>query len=467
MNLWLYLDFPQLQLETLYHESTVPTVIVHGRKAQIIQANQLAQQEGIKPGMGLGAAAALCHQLQVKPYDEALEEAQLTSIAQWLYLVTADICLVKPHGVLLKVSDMLSLYPSLNAYWQTIVKHLANLSVNYRFASAYSPFAAKLLALNNYNKVVSEPEKITQALSQKSLQQTELKAKTIHTLNRVGIQTIGDLTQLSLPDLAKRFDIELVTYIGRLTGQLKHPIDFYHPPEHFKHYLELHFDISDVAWLEKPLLKIYQRLELFLSLRNKCAHQLKVTLHLRDAEAQIIKIAAAQGEYRAHRWLELSQLTLSSLALTAPVTAITVVAEQLSTSYFNKQDLFDGKQGTLTSNELVSILQAKLGNDQVSGITYGEDHRPELSNQTTSALSVNATKAPLQLSALRPSFLLSHPQPLVEKVSIIHGPERIVSGWWDERHITRDYFIAHSESGRWLWVYRTPTPQWFIHGLFS
>ena len=31
----------------------------------------------------------------------------------------------------------------------------------------------------------------------------------------------------------------------------------------------------------------------------------------------------------------------------------------------------------------------------------------------------------------------------------------------------RDYFIARTEQGRWLWVFRTPEQQWFIHGQFS
>ena len=66
------------------------------------------------------------------------------------------------------------------------------------------------------------------------------------------------------------------------------------------------------------------------------------------------------------------------------------------------------------------------------------------------------------------------------------GPERIETGWWDGRPIARDYYIARSQSGSRMWIYRersgftrgrsrlpidtglsTVTPRWFLHGLFS
>jgi len=63
------------------------------------------------------------------------------------------------------------------------------------------------------------------------------------------------------------------------------------------------------------------------------------------------------------------------------------------------------------------------------------------------------------------------------------GPERIESGWWDNRPIARDYYIARARNGTRLWIYherpgctrgrargtsppRSP-PRWFLHGLFS
>jgi protein ImuB len=65
------------------------------------------------------------------------------------------------------------------------------------------------------------------------------------------------------------------------------------------------------------------------------------------------------------------------------------------------------------------------------------------------------------------------------------GPERIETGWWDNRPIARDYYVAHAPNGTRMWIYRERAgftrgrarsrtapasdsrPQWFLHGLFS
>jgi protein ImuB len=116
MTLWLYLHFPSLQLESLYNDQSIPIAIVDERKSEVIQLNPIAKKAGVKLGMGLGTAASLCRQLHVHAYDASVTKKQLTHIAQWLYPVTADISLFEPDGLLLKVSNMLSLYSSLDKY---------------------------------------------------------------------------------------------------------------------------------------------------------------------------------------------------------------------------------------------------------------------------------------------------------------------------------------------------------------
>jgi protein ImuB len=63
------------------------------------------------------------------------------------------------------------------------------------------------------------------------------------------------------------------------------------------------------------------------------------------------------------------------------------------------------------------------------------------------------------------------------RVASAEGPERIAMTWWrdeDGRTLTRDYFRLESREGVRVWVYReglygreTPTPRWFLHGLFA
>ena len=54
------------------------------------------------------------------------------------------------------------------------------------------------------------------------------------------------------------------------------------------------------------------------------------------------------------------------------------------------------------------------------------------------------------------------------KLELSSGPERIESGWWDERDVGRDYYTAVSAQGQRLWVYKDlESRDWHLHGLFG
>jgi protein ImuB len=47
------------------------------------------------------------------------------------------------------------------------------------------------------------------------------------------------------------------------------------------------------------------------------------------------------------------------------------------------------------------------------------------------------------------------------------GPERIETGWWRGRLISRDYWRVQTSAGQLLWVYQDQAnQQWFLHGTF-
>jgi protein ImuB len=80
-------------------------------------------------------------------------------------------------------------------------------------------------------------------------------------------------------------------------------------------------------------------------------------------------------------------------------------------------------------------------------------------------------------------LLLSEPCPLPATaeqpqcdgpLTLITGPERIESGWWDFARpqrgtVYRDYFVARNPGGQMLWIFRELTAPrgWFLHGLFA
>ena len=74
------------------------------------------------------------------------------------------------------------------------------------------------------------------------------------------------------------------------------------------------------------------------------------------------------------------------------------------------------------------------------------------------------TDAPLTLIL---SHTLGHAEP--GPLTMLAGPERIESGWWDDGDTARDYFVATDTAGRKLWVFRERhgQKQWYLLGLFG
>lgn len=470
-KIWIYVYFPNLQLDALLQqnpESNIQTqayVILDEQTNQVCQLNHAAYQSGIRLGMGLGTAAMLKGDLQVIPYQEKITKNRLSDIAQSLYLVTSDICFFNHSGLLLQIHNMLNLYGNLPSYWQVVQRQLLAQQVHFHYATGHSPLAAKLLAITAWDQITDNIQTIKQAIIHTSLKHTDLSAKAVKKLQRVGVHNMRDLLKIPLADIAKRFDIEVATYIGKITAQITHPVSFFHPKKSFDRFVELLYDIENIQVLQAPLNHLLQSLELFLKTRDLLTQTLVLTLNQRDEKSIELNIQSQQGEYLAKTWSALVFLKLENITLNAPVFAIRLIVENTYIRTPDKSDLFAGKQGRLSRLQLISLLQAKLGQEAVSTPTLTNDYRPEQVIQNSKQLTKSIQ--PFKLYALRPSFLLTPPQRLQEKVSIAYGPERIETGWWDTKPITRDYFIARSQLGQWYWIFRTPQGDWYLHGVFS
>ncbi|WP_339901571.1 DNA polymerase Y family protein [Paraglaciecola polaris] len=467
-SLWLYLHFPNLQLDSYAIEepdASLPRVILDSHSG-IVQLNQAARHVGIKTHMSLGTAAALHRDLQVLPSSPKIEKQQLNLIAQRLYLIASDICFFSPQGLLLRVHNMLRLYGSLDALWGMIKKQLAPLNVDFFYASGHSPLAAKLLALRGWNKVTEQHDVILTALKKVDLTVTDLTAKDVGKLNSVGVKTVEQLFAIPFGELAKRFESHVITYLGQLRGEFNHPVEFFHPVEHFQQHIELLYEIERSDVLLRPIQHLLTSLESFLLLRDELTQQLHLTLYQRGKDPLEVHIGSQQGEYRAKHWSALLTLRFESLILNAPIVAIQLATGKTFVRCPDKHDLFLGKQGAVSRLQLVSLLSAKLGENTLFSPSTVNDYRPECASQYTSALEIKESH-PEYHQSLRPSLLLPVPVILCEAVSIMHGPERISTGWWDHHPIVRDYFIAMSQNGQWFWVFKTPEKQWFLHGIFS
>lgn len=492
LEFWLYLYFPQLQLDKLLWllqpaiaaakntgqvqskntpqlDAIGPLAIV-GADHQLLQLNTAASQAGLSLGMGLASAASLCHQLQLVPHQPEQEQQQLEQLAQLLYQYCADIALQSNTGLLLKLSPMLSLYGGALQFWQQLQQVLQHAGYHYHFATAQQPLVARLLAQQRWDQFVLNKDPIQQQLEGLPLQAAELPEKLQDQFSRLGLKQLGDLLKIPQAELVRRFGVEMLQYLQQLTGERPAQLQFIQPAEHFEQQLELLYEMERSDQLLGPLQHLFGLLQLYLQQRDQLAYQLELILEQRQEQQQQLQLYSAQGEYQSKHWLKISGLQLESLVLKKPVVQLKLILRQAGPRYAQYKTLFAGKEQLYSALQLLSLLQARLGKEQVKSPCLHNDLLPEQASAYTAALEPQSAITGI-LAAVRPTFLIDPPQALdtQQQIKLHYGPERLSSGWWQPQSQHRDYYIGQNEQGQWLWLFRDlqQPERLYVQGYFS
>ena len=465
MALYLYLQFPALQLDSISAtaNTTLPLAVVD-EQHRIIQLDGHCAERGIKPNMALGSAAALCHNLQLVPYQHTRQLELLNTVAQQLYQLSPDIALDPPDGLYLRLCQILRLYQGLAGYWQAIQTALSALPYRYSYATGNTPLAAKCLARQQLNLISSDSDAMLAQLKRSPLRFTELTPEIQQQLQRLGLQQLGQVMALSQAELGRRFEHSLLSYLGRLRGEFYHALDYVQPQQGFSSTLELLYDISDTAVLNTPLKLLLQQLELQLQRADALCHQLLLEIRFRAQKPLTVVISSAQGEYRAAQWLRLCQLQLETVRLTEPASGIKLDVPRFAPQRPDNNALFEPVQSAMSALQLISVLQARLGRAAVSGLSLQNQHLPE--QASSRPLPFTAVNHDITALAVRPAFLFSSAITLTEPVELNSGPERFCINRWQPQ-LQRDYFIGRNRKGQWLWLYRTAEQRWFVQGMFA
>lgn len=469
MNSWLYLHFPHLQLELalhrLQHDESAELIIVSEKTNEVQQVSAAAQKKGIKQGMGLGAACTLSNKLIVQAVDVGLVTKLQTEIATHLYSKVADISLFGQSGVLLNYAAMRQLYPRFECYWSMLQLHLEALPYTYSAALGMSPFAAKWSAIAKLG-VNTHTGKAKKAFLQLPLTLSDLTSKQCTQLARIGAHTYQDVVALLNAELASRVDNQALSYLKQVFAIDVTAVNYFHPDEAFKKHLTLNYEIAELPRLLKPISTLLTQLEHFLLKRTWLAKRIQLTLYYREAEPLLIVLNTVLGQYKQAAWLNLITLKFNHVVLAEPVIEIELALLASEPLHGECADLFNAQQTHVSRSELVSNLIMRLGDNAVLQPISNDDPRPEKSNQLVSWQ--HATHSQLNPpKGMRPIYLTSAPKPLTQKVSVLLGPERIVSGWWDSEPCTRDYFVVQNQQGQQLWVFRDVNKAWFVHGYFG
>jgi len=389
------------------------------------------------------------------PPEGGADAGTLEAIAAWACQFTPRVSLEPPQALLLEVEGSLRLFGSAGHLMALLRSRLAKIGFEARLATGPTPRAALWLARGDGETLEALP---VGAIAP--------APEALALLQRIGVRTLGELMRLPRAGLAPRFGQGLLDEIDRALGKVPEARRFFVPPERFSAQLELPAPVAQAESVLFAAQRLLRLLEDFLEARQAGVRDFTLSLLHRDAQATRIVVGFAAPRREAEHGLRLLRERLGALALTSPAEALRLEAGPMAPLAGATAGLFGDARGEAEDwQRLLERLQARVGDALVHGLSLHADHRPERAWRAAGAGDAEGATA---AAGPRPLWLLEPPRRIGEgEFTLLAGPERIESGWWDGGDVVRDYFIARARAaGSLAWIYRAPEG-WFLHGLFA
>ncbi|HSQ69843.1 MAG TPA: DNA polymerase Y family protein [Steroidobacteraceae bacterium] len=510
-ELWLAVHLPQLMLESLgeagslllrggrpegrvLQQAASPLAIVDQQRGSriVCACNDSATRAGIQAGMALNSALALLPELEVRARAERRERALLEALAGWGLGFTPRVSLERPDAVLLELRGSLQLFGGVAALLQRMRAELQAAGLAPLLALTPAPLASLWFAYAGVETRLRRSDSLAGRLAALPIACTRWPERSLELLGDMGVRTLGDCMRLPRDGLARRLGPQMLQMLDRATGRLPDPRPAFVAREHFRAVRQLEPEVGDVGRLEIAATTMLGELCDFLRRRGCVIQSLEFRLRHRAAPATRLPLHFAQPTARHEDIAVLLHERLLQLALSGPVRALQLQSGPLTPARSETGVLLREARHAASPGDalrLVERLRARLGVAAVQSLRPLAEHRPESawclmepvirpSGTSASQRQVRdeALQQPWALHGTRPLWLLGEPQLLPGKrpdfggeLVLEEGPERIESGWWDGRDVTRDYYVARNPAGVRLWVYRERGPggRWFLQGVFG
>jgi protein ImuB len=499
--LWVCAQLPDLGLEVFSRgvdaQASAPLVLVEDNR--VVLCNKAARAAEIGLGTTLATAHSIRHGVRHFVRDREVEQERLRLLAEACYRYGPSISPHEPDALLLEVGPSLRLFNGLYGLKRNLIQLLADSGHAARIGIARTPLAALAFARAGFAGALGnwpgtgEVNTHTQAgLSDIPLGHAELSDELRERFTSMGIAHLGAVLGLPKAELGRRFGPALLHYLERLVGKRGDPRSFIAPRETFTSQLHLLEGISNKQALAFPMQRLASELSNWLVSHQLGANTLRWHFAPMHGASVALDLEFAEPQQSRPALLEISRLKLDASTLPEEVMSIALEAPRLTSWQGRSHTLFPlaslrTDHSAPPPGELIDRFKARLGAEVCHGIQISDDHRPERAWTRVIPGSSPGKKGSrtrsLADSRRRPLWLLKRPRPVPRReLTLLAGPERIETGWWDAatprsdrpgpKRRCRDYYIAHRVTpkgpGMQCWVYADALRQrWFIHGYFS
>ncbi|MDH5259404.1 MAG: DNA polymerase Y family protein, partial [Gammaproteobacteria bacterium] len=432
-------------------------------------------------------------------------------IAEWAQEFTSHVSIVSVDKILMEIRGSLDFFSGLSLMLEKLESSFSKkFEHDYHLAVSPSPLASELLSESlpdllcesgseSRRRIIIENDiELRPVVGNMSLDLFLMdNVSLLKKIRKTGVKTVQDLWRLPRDGLARRFGVQLLKKLDRLTTTTADPRLIHQLPLRYEEEIELPMETSSskiIIWAAK---RLFEKLERFL--RESDTGIVNLHIHLKhqgsDKKNSIpgsasnstpnstkITLRLRQMSRSASHMLALFSEKMERTYLPSGVIDVFLSVDEILPFVVFDQHLFsvDGKLDAKNKSDpdwenTLEQLQNRLGKNSVCYLRVMDEINPDLAWCYQPDLSVMHHSG----TAVRPLWLLNSPIPLKFKknmpdyrgpLKFLLGPERIQTGWWrgEEKNITRDYYIALSANDGYLWVFRDlkQRNQWYLHGFF-
>ncbi|WP_328756974.1 Y-family DNA polymerase [Fuscibacter oryzae] len=447
--------------------------------------NPLAERHGLRRGMSLADARAICPDLATRPADLVAEARSLTTLRRWAGRYAPMVAVSGSDGLIADITGVAHLFGGEAEVRGDLHARLAQAGLSVTSAIAGSLGAAHALARHG-GGIIAEGA-LQAGIEHLPVSALRIEHATAEALARVGLARIGDLIAQPRAPLARRFGIALIQRLDQILGHQPEPVSADPDPPHFGVRMTLPDPIGLTSDVMAGLARLLDRLCTTLALHRRGARRLRLELRRVDRGTVQVEIGLARAMRDPARILALFAKGVEEINAGFGIDALRLFAA--ITEPMAPEQIGHGAQVKTEDAlaDLVSRLGNRIGFDRVLRLAPADSLIPERSFQMVSAAWSEPVAAPPWSGPPRPITLFP-PEPVTQvsghpparfrwrrmRLTTLRaqGPERIAPEWWFDdpawRSGLRDYWRIETQEGPRLWLFHTPqTPSWCVQGEFA
>jgi len=496
-HLALYL--PQLPLDQWRRRDDVRLSGAFGVTAtvsnaeRLISLNTYASQLGVKIGMSLTDATAVCPDILTEPQNVVRQRHLLSALQRWADKFSPRVGLDKDDGLALDVTGCAHLFGGEAGLAQAMLDELEDLKIKASIGIANTRSAARGLSRYGGKQLtISRAEGEALQVTRLPLEALDLSPDTLINLKRLGLKAISDLTSFKSSELARRFSVNLPLALDALRGHRPDPVIPTAAPKVFAARMNLPEPIGLIDDVKSVLERLADRVCTRLHKEAYAALGFQLTLRCVDTGDHHLSIGFASPVRDTASIMRQFQRPIGELTLTFGADWFRLVA--LNTAIFKPTQIVIGNEAARAEaaiEQTITTLGNRLGFDRVRRPVSTPCHIPELEHASHEVVSAKADGSfdakhlhprpqrafrPERLHIIKPGRPPRDFQWRRERFNLkeAEGPERIAPVWWNSPETwlageLRDYWRVRTTDGRQLWLMNCPQkPElgWFCAGEF-